>query len=183
MPTINLFGVPVVLLSQIGDIFIDALEEVTITEESLVTKHPVETGSNISDHVVNLPVTITMSGRFADAPLSTGGVSFFNPLQAVSTLASSGLTAGLSVTRWGELEQLRARRTLFDVTIQQGLYQNMVFKTLVSPRGKGDGTSLRFRVDLQQIVQPGEAEDLTASGVLLESLKTTLLGPQALGIL
>lgn len=148
MPIKNLVGVNVVLLSTINDIELDAVEQVSVQEESLVSRNPTETGRNVSDHVVNLPVVINLSGRFVDTPIVGGAFS------AASTFVDSvaaGLSDSLSVQRWKELEDLRNSKQLFTVVIQQGVFENMVFRSLTSPRGKGDGTSLRFQAEMIEL--------------------------------
>ncbi len=176
MPTSTFFGVPIVTLSKIHNVFIDAVEEVTVTHDTMVTRHPTETGRNVSDHVVNLPVSIRMSGRFSDAPLSTGGISVFNPFQAITTAIASGLTGGLSVSNWVKLEELRRSKIPFDVVIQQGVYLNMVLKSLTSPRGKGDGRSLRFQAEMLEIVTVEESPLGTSSNYADDTRHT---GPES----
>lgn len=156
MPTYNIFGVPVVVLSKIGDVELDLVQQVTVTLDSLVTQHPVETGFSVSDHVVNLPAKISMSGRFSDlslgAGLGNGGPTLLaNPAQAI-TSALAGITGGAAFQKWNLLQDLRRRKQPFDVFVQQGMFQGMVFKTLGSPRGPGDGYSLRWTAELQQII-------------------------------
>ena len=154
MPSINLFGVPITLLSKLGDVFIDAVDSVTINHETLVTKNPVETGTNITDHTVNLPVTISMSGRFVDSPLAKGGaVSGFNVLAGVDAGLASGLTAGLALEGWQLLEEMNRLGDPFNVFIQQGTYLNMVFSSLSASRQKGDGTSQRFQAEMTEIIE------------------------------
>ncbi len=154
MPQFNILGAPIVLLSKIGDVEIDMVEETVVTHDTLVTKHPTETGRNITDHVVNLPVVITISGRFVDSPLAGfGGIAtFFNPLQALSSAIASGLTGGRAVELWRTLEELRATKQPVDVLLQQRLYEGMVFKSLSAPRRVGDGGSMRFSAEMHEII-------------------------------
>lgn len=159
MPTTSFFGVPVVMLSSLesagATIYADMVNEVEVTEESMVTKHPTEVGLNVTDHVVNLPVVIRMSGRFLDSPLTTpggGGLAVFNPLQSIASLVESGGTRGRAVEQWAALEDLRLRKEPFSVHIQQGDYESMVIASLKSPRGRGDGSSLRFQLEMHQII-------------------------------
>ena len=153
MPVQNIFGVPIVILSTIDYIDIDLVEQVAVQHQSNVTENPTETGRNVTDHIVNLPVVINMAGRFVDAPFAVGGVDVgFNPAQGFAAAANSGLAGGLSIQQWNALEDLRASRRPFDVVIQQGVYLNMVFRNLTGPRAKGDGTSQRFEAEMVQIV-------------------------------
>ncbi len=165
MPTQNVFGVPVVILSKIDVISIDLVEQVTVQYQSLVTQNPTETGRNVSDHIVNLPVTINLAGRFVDAPFATGGIDVgFNALAGFAAAVNSGLAGGLSVQQWNALENLREARTLFDVVIQQGVYEGLAIKSLSAPRTKGDGTSMRFQCEMIQVITTA-VNALTAESV------------------
>ena len=160
MPTQNLFGVPIVVLSKISSIEIDLVEQVTVQRESLITQNPTEIGRNISDHIVKLPTVISLAGRFVDSPL--GPSSDFNPLEGFAIVANEGLIGGLSVQQWNKLEELREGSTLFDVVIQQGVYTDMAIRSLSAPRTKGDGTSQRFQIEMLQVVTT-EISALTAA--------------------
>lgn len=152
MPTKNTFGIPVVFLSKVGDIEIHMVEQVSVQKESLVTKNPTETGLNVTDNIVNLPTVITMAGRFVDSP-------FGDLLAGVTTFADAegGFEDGISVQRWNELVDLRKSKTLFSIIVQQGVFENMAFRSLRSPRSKGDGTSLRFEIEAVELFVSGVA--------------------------
>lgn len=151
MPTLNLSGFPLVVLSSIGDYSIDITDEISVTHNSIVTKHPTETGRNVTDHIVNLPVEIRISGRFVDSPF-IGLAGIFNPAQSLNTALATGAIGGRAMQQWLFLEDLRNSKVPFDVFIQHRKYINMVFKTLTGPRSVGDGGSMRFSADLQEII-------------------------------
>ncbi len=168
MPVHQYAGVPVVILSGLQDglgasiIQFDSVSEVTVTEENLVTQHPTESGAALSDHIVLLPTSIRLSGRFVDFPLPDLGLNLlttFSPAANVILAAESIGTAleesnliGRSIRMWQNLKQIRARKELVVVNVQQGTYLNMAIKTLVAPRQAGDGGSQRFQLDLLEVV-------------------------------
>ncbi len=180
MPIQNLLGVPVVILSTIDDIDIDLMEQVTVQHQSTITQNPTETGLNVSDHIVNLPVVISMMGRFVDTPFATG-IQQFNPIQPFSQ-AFAGFGGGVSIEQWQKLEDLRASRRLFDVSIQQGVYFDMAFRSLSAPRSKGDGTSQKFQAELIQVVTTGvnalATEGISSPDVEASVGPDTNVGPQ-----
>lgn len=181
MPTHNLFGVPVVILSTVDAIEIDQVEQVTVRHDNLVTKNPTETGLNVTDHVVNLPVAISLTGRFTDAPLGVGLVTVPDPTAAFGLIPLTGVTAGLSVQNWKLLELLRDSKNLFDVVVQQGVYSSMVFTSLSAPRARGDGTSMRFQAEMTQVRLVNVLPTTTgaaAVGVSHSTDPTQSLGPQ-----
>lgn len=167
MPVHRILGAPIVVLSSVGDIFLDMVEEVTVEEETLITKHPTESGVNISDHIVNLPIKINISGRFVDSPLAGfGGESvFFNPAQAAAGALESGLGANRSVEMWHELEKLRDRKERVNVNVQQRNYEGMVVARLSAPRGRGDGGSQRFRIEMEEIITTSSTFSLSEAEV------------------
>lgn len=166
MPSHSVLGVPVVVLSKIGTIELDMVDEVTITQDNLVTQHPTESGAALSDHIVVLPVSIRLSGRFVDTPLpgaiSINTLTAFAPQASVVSagVAAAGLIAdalsgdvkGRSVKMWHALEQMRKRKELVTVNVQQNTYPNMAIKNLTGPRSVGDGGSQRFQIELLEIV-------------------------------
>lgn len=181
MPIQNLLGVPIVILSTLDDINIDLMEQVNVQHQSTITQNPTETGRNVTDHIVNLPVVITMAGRFVDTPFATG-VQAFNPLQPFIS-AFEGFGGGVSIQQWETLENLRGSRRLFDVVIQQGVYEDMAFRSLSAPRTKGDGTSQRFQAEMIQVVTTGvnalSIEGITSPDVAHSSGSDSNVGPQS----
>ena len=169
MPAFRIFGAPVVVLSEIGDIKIDAVSQVTVRHDSMVTQNPIEDGTNVTDHIVNLPAVIEIQGRFSDSPMDLFGLSLgFNPLAGLSSAIQSGLGffPSQSVAAWQALEELRKTKKTFAVNIQQGVYEGMVFEELEAPRDNQDGRSMRFQAVMRQIVTANLLTGiLTAGGV------------------
>lgn len=174
MPIQKILGASVIVLSSVGNIELDLVDEVTVNEEVLVTKNPTETGVNITDHVVNMPVAITLSGRFVDNPIVS---VFFDPVGALAGIGSFASTEGRSVSKWHDLEELKRRKERVEVVIQQNTYENMVIQRLSGPRGKGDGTSQRFRIEMVEIIttvnqltsdQAALADEFAHSGAAFE---------------
>lgn len=49
----------------------DAAPEIAFAEGNLVTSHPIEDGSEISDHTQKIPTVVTITGVITNAPLSS----------------------------------------------------------------------------------------------------------------
>ncbi len=162
MPVYQYAGVPVVVLSSLGTLELDMVSEVTVTENNLVTQHPTETGSSLADNIVVLPNKIRLAGRFVDYPLpelGLGSVTAFAPeanlvVAAVAGAAAlaEGVTRGRSQTMWGALEQLRKRKELVEVNVQQGTYFNMAIVSINAPRSPGDGGSQQFQIEMREVI-------------------------------
>jgi len=119
---------------QIGSITFDN----TISEEyrfnSRVTSYPVERGTIVSDHIVNLPDTVVLSGLVTDTPLNV--LATFNR----------------SISVFNSLIALHEQRAV--VSVQTGLrqYDNMAIVSLDVPRTVKTGQTLTFNIELQRIV-------------------------------
>ena len=119
---------------EIGSITFDN----TISEEykfsSNVTSYPVERGTVVSDHIMNMPDTIILTGLVTDTPLSVFA------------------TFNRSISVFNSLIDLHERREV--VTVQTGLkrYDNMAITSIDVPRTVKTGQTLTFTIELQKIV-------------------------------
>ena len=120
--------------SNVGGIFLDA----TISEEhiynSRVTNYPVEDGRIISDHVINEPETLQITGIVSDTPLSI--LAPFNR----------------SVDAFNRLVRLHTNRERITVVTGIKVYTNMIMTALQVPRNMQTGQSLTFIIDLQKVI-------------------------------
>lgn len=119
--------------SNIGGVVLDA----TLTEDhqynARVTNYPVENGRIISDHIINEPETVQITGIVTDTPLAI--LSSFNR----------------SINAFNRLIQIHNNRERVTVVTGIKVYTNMVMTTLQVPRNVQTGQSLTFVIDLQKI--------------------------------
>jgi hypothetical protein len=112
--------------------------DVTIREEhrysSRVTNYPVEDGSNLSDHIINDPPIVTLEGIVTDTPLAI--LTFFNR----------------SVSAFNQLVEIHEKRELVTVVTGLKVYPNMAITVLDVPRDIRTGQSLKFTIELQNVV-------------------------------
>ncbi len=116
------------------DVFTDEVHNF----DSMITSDPVETGSNTTDNIKQMPDVITLTGIVSDTPF--------------------GLTEDLrtqdEVASQTALDLLKAIRDLREpVTIETslGTYKNMGMEKLSVPRNVGIGDSLQFSATFRQI--------------------------------
>lgn len=120
--------------SNVQGVFLDA----TISEDhhyvSRATQFPIENGSVITDHVINEPDTLSLSGVVSDSPLAF--LSAFNR----STDAFNRLV---------RIHELKER-----VTVVTGIkvYENMIMTSLSVPRTVETGQALNFVMEFQQVI-------------------------------
>lgn len=111
----------------------DALVSEAPTDEAEVTKHPVESGGEISDHIQIKPVTLTLSGIIAghDERLV--------------------LDAGRQQRLYNDLLTILRQRELVTVVTPLRRYPNMVLTRVGLTRDLSSGTSLRPELALEQV--------------------------------
>lgn len=119
--------------STIGGVVLDA----TLTEDhqynARVTNYPVENGKIISDHIINEPETVQITGIVTDTPLAI--LSSFNR----------------SINAFNRLIQIHNNRERVTVVTGIKVYTDMVMTSLQVPRNVQTGQSLTFIIDLQKI--------------------------------
>lgn len=112
--------------------------DVTLREDhnysSRVTNYPVEDGAIISDHIINDPNILTLEGIVTDTPLSI--LTFFNR----------------SVDAFNRLIEVHEKRELVTVVTGIKVYPNMAITLLNVPRDVTTGQSLKFTIELQNVI-------------------------------
>ena len=107
------------------------------TATSRSTLQPVERGSSISDHIVNDPEIITITGFISDTPI-TGGQSNNSQLA------------------FDVLYSIRDRKDTVSVVTNFRVYQNMALTSIDIPRRQNVGQAIEFTVELTKIRTAGE---------------------------
>lgn len=194
----GLFGIPTVILSSVGGIEIDAVLNETHKFDTLVTENPIEDGSAITDHIVNLPFILEMQGRFTDTPFNFLQVIASSTVGLAAQLTvgeiAAGLTAaataallgeqrpGLAKTKFQLLVALQSTRDVISVVTGLTTYENMVLESLSAPRAEQDGQSLRFTASFREIKIAG-ATITSNREKIVSDLWSRTVDPRALGIL
>ena len=100
---------------------------------SRVTYYPVENGTIVSDHIINQPDVVTLSGLVTDTPLN-----IFAPFNR-------------SISAFNALLQIHQRRQVVDIVTGIKIYKNMAITNLDVPRTVKTGQTLTFNITLQKI--------------------------------
>lgn len=122
----------------IEDFAIDASIREVATYESLVAEDPIETGSDITDHVRNKKPDLVIDAVVTDSPIGA-----MVDARNTTTLPTEDALA--------HLLKLRESRQPFTVLCNLGLFGSVVFKRLVIPRDPRTGAALGFTATLKQI--------------------------------
>ena len=112
--------------------------DVTLREDhnysSRVTTYPIEDGSILTDHIINDPTTLTLEGIITDTPLSI--LSLFNR----------------SVDAFNRLIEIHEKKELVTVVTGIKTYPKMAITQLNIPRTISTGQSLKFTIELQNVL-------------------------------
>lgn len=112
------------------------------------TKHPVQTGADISSHAYLMPARLVLDVGMSDAMAAYS--SGANPNTPPYITPFSGNTSK-SVSAYQEMISLQAARVPLTITTRLRTYQNMII-TSVAPRETSRTiTGLRMRVEFEQI--------------------------------
>lgn len=134
--------------------------DVTISENhtfnSRATNFPVETGGDVTDHIINDPDVLTLEGLVSDTPLNI--FSFFNR----------------SIDAFNRLVDLHERREPVTVVTGLKVYQNMVMTVLDVPRTIETGQSLTFNITLQNIRFDATAQLLRNTSTVFGGIQSNI---------
>lgn len=156
-------------------LIMDVVINIVPTYTNEITDHPVEEGSDVTDHIRRKPIEITVRGEMSQTPLNlddylsratniAGGaigakVGGFAP--TVGAIASSKLSANLLKSDGGisdpastareTLERLVVDKAIFALNTKEKLYRNMSITTLSFPKDQNTGGKLVFQFNAKEI--------------------------------
>ncbi len=128
----------------IGGFVIDAAPTESHTFDSTVTEHPIEEGSDVTDHVRVRPDRVSIEGIVSNTPI--GEVKAIRDSE--SPFAGEILPAP---DAYAYLKQIRANREPVTVDTSLEKYENMILTSLVVPQNAQTGDAFRFRATFQEI--------------------------------
>lgn len=99
-----------------------------------VSEIPIEDGSNVVDHITNLPLNLALDLRFSDTPISK-----FNPLKFLDAAEGRGRKTALKLIGW------KLDKRQFIITTGLASYKNIALKSISVPRTAADGRSTLCR--------------------------------------
>jgi hypothetical protein len=108
--------------------------------ENAVTEHPVESGTDVTDHIRPLPLKLTITGVFSDTPISV--------VDAISRL-SDGEPHTIRALQF--FEELRDKRYLCNISNRFKSYNNMAVTSVVFNRGSNSGKSVQMQVNFKEV--------------------------------
>ena len=128
---------------KIGFLELDAVISENITLNNTVTSAPIETGENVTDHVYNEPLELSMECIISDSDV----VRSFKRLATVDSLEQ---VPTARIEAYETLLDLWKARSPIDVVAGFEVYSNMLVTSISIPRSNDDGDSIRFSVNFIQ---------------------------------
>lgn len=141
---------------KVGLVELDVTLSENHTFNSRATNFPIETGGDITDHIINDPDILNLSGIVSDTPL--GMFSFFTR----------------SIDAFNRLVEIHDRREPVTVVTGLKVYNNMVMTVLDVPRNIQTGQSLTFNITLQSIKFDSTAQLLINRTTIFGGVQTNI---------
>lgn len=121
----------------INGFVIDAFISVAPSRQATVTKHPVDEGAEVNDHIILAPEVVTIEGVVTDTPLAA-------VTRDSATKPSSDAYAFLT--------KLQSEKTLVEIISNvYPPFSGMAMTSLSAPKTSKTGDSLRFNATFQHI--------------------------------
>lgn len=120
--------------TSVAGIVLDAVLEEDHIYNASVSTYPIENNETISDHIINEPVNLQITGVVSDTP-----ISFLSPFNR-------------SINAFDALVDVYNRKERISVVTGIKVYTDMVITTLQVPRNAQSGQSLSFNISLQKVL-------------------------------
>lgn len=145
--------------------FFDAVMHVDHNSEMRITEHPVQTGSNISDHAFQMPAKVSFEIGMSDAMTDLGPTSW---------LGQGGNTRSISAYR--TLLGIMQQRIVLNINTRLFQYNNMLIESIHAPDDYKTQFGGRFTVNFKQIITATVTTTVDSSRAAINQLNngTTL---------
>ena len=125
-------------------VVLDATLSHNIRRSANVAEFPIESGSQISDHIQEEAIEVTVEGFVSNNPVSLLSLGVFP--QQDATRSKSAYDALVQTFDKKELVQIQSELEVFD---------NMAMRSLEVPRDRTNFNALQFTAEFRQIVKIG----------------------------
>jgi len=142
----------------IADIEIEAIFEENIKSDTTITKHPVEKGADITDHIIINPKSFNLNGA-----ITANSRSLYNQGTIKSPLES-----------WNLLLDAQAKRLKFDIVLGEKVYKNIVIKSIEKTKTAETGNDLYFTAQLEEIIKGVLQDEVVADSKVADDMSLTM---------
>lgn len=153
---------------KIGSVVLDATIEENHRTRNKITDHPVEDGSDITDHVRTDPDSVTMVGRVSNHPLERSISLSDTDIGGGSRLLSPD--AERAETAYGDLLFLAANKLPCTIVTSINVYEDMVIESIDVTRNSKLANVLHFTASMRAI-RKVSSETITAPNTDAQHVK------------
>jgi len=142
----------------IDGIQIDGILKESTTVSVRTTSNPVESGRDITDHVIINPIKLVLEGVISDAQLGAAGIAnITNTIGGVfdqSGIFGSSTIGGQTRSQqlYGELVTKLQQRQLLTITTKLKEYDNLVFESISVDQDKDTSQSVFFTATFAEVL-------------------------------
>ena len=142
----------------LGTLTADCVIEEAHVDRAMITRHPAEQGSTISDNVVDEPNEVTLTyGWSGGSPQNTASITLVGTAIAGSNTASASQTYNFSNPHfiqavYQQLLSLKASKVPFAIYTGKRVYSNMLIESLATTTDASTENSLIVRIVCMQVI-------------------------------
>ena len=160
----------------VGEISLDLILTETHSLNAVVTQHPVQDGSTISDHITILPRSGTMSVLVSNFSLSTAegdARAAWDEIYAQGEAAQKTLP-NRAEEAWKKLKDLVKTRELVKVVTSLEVYEDVALTRVETTRDGDTGDALEIDIDYEQVTKVKLKETKVTIQVQPSDMKSTI---------
>ena len=160
----------------VGEISLDLILTETHSLNAVVTQHPVQDGSTISDHITILPRSGTMRVLVSNFSLSTAegdARAAWDEIYAQGEAAQKTLP-NRAEEAWKKLKDLVKTRELVKVVTSLAVYEDVALTRVETTRDGDTGDALEIDIDYEQVTKVKLKETKVTVQVQPSDMKSTI---------
>ena len=160
----------------VGEISLDLILTETHSLNAVVTQHPVQDGSTISDHITILPRSGTMRVLVSNFSLSTAegdARAAWDEIYAQGEAAQKTLPKRAEEA-WKKLKDLVKTRELVKVVTSLEVYEDVALTRVETTRDGDTGDALEIDIDYEQVTKVKLKETKVTVQVQPSDMKSTI---------
>ena len=160
----------------VGEISLDLILTETHSLNAVVTQHPVQDGSTISDHITILPRSGTMRVLVSNFSLSTAegdARAAWDEIYAQGEAAQKTLPKRAEEA-WKKLKDLVKTRELVKVVTSLEVYEDVALTRVETTRDGDTGDALEIDIDYEQVTKVKLKETKVTVQVQPRDMKSTI---------
>lgn len=149
----------------VGEVILDASISETHSSSADITKHPVENGFSITDHIRPLPPKLSITALVSNTPLSSpdANTTFSVGQSSATYTTNNGQQFAVKVSTFSNRFErpitiadalrsaLESGEALFTVTTTLKQYENLGCTSFSAPRNAALGDALQFTMEFEQL--------------------------------